>query len=619
MDNKSYFFEYVKKQAAELGVDINGDTRILDIESGKEEIDGTADESLDIIYDFSAFAQLCDKAAEAWIEECARILKPNGIFVAATKLSGLHIKYSYGEYLCFGKYEIDELLPHPIFVMQKDIGSGMTDEQLFVHRGEVVRLSSEIDSLKWQLYVANCQNDFVNSTLSWRMTKPCRWLGKNIRITAKKITPLRLLVKFLRSLHNDGLKYTLDEFRDVEHREKIATDLRVAKANSALNPSFVYVSEYQDNIDFSGYSTDVKALVFYLPQFHRIPENDRWWGEGFTEWTNTKKARPRFEGQYQPRIPHKDFGYYTLDSIGPIEKQVKLAKQHGIYGFCFYHYWFSGKRLLEKPVDLFLQNPQVDINFCICWANENWTRRWDGADKEILIEQEYLEDDPLRFIDDLKLYLDDPRYIRVDGKPVIIVYNPKEIKGAQQVFEKWRIRARENGIGEILIWVCNTHEYTAERLYLTPFVDASVEFPPHNSGSFAEYAYVYGENASRSGVWNYQTIVNIMKLKLGANKTGSKTLPLYRTATLGWDNTARKKVDSVCLSRYSLQGFYDWCGAIVDHTDRVFEKDKRFIFINAWNEWAEGTYLEPDEKYGYANINTFSKALFRLPLDNNGG
>jgi len=192
-------------------------------------------------------------------------------------------------------------------------------------------------------------------------------------------------------------------------------------------PTGSYHAWYEDNIDFSRHTTDIKAVAFHLPQFHQIPENDLWWGEGFTEWTNTKKARPLFNGHYQPREPHDDIGYYDLSDVETLRKQVRLARQHGIYGFCFYHYWFSGKRLLEKPLDILLENPDININFCLCWANENWTRRWDGKDRELLIEQKYEEQDPLKFIKDLETYLKDDRYIRVNGKPMLLIYKIPEI------------------------------------------------------------------------------------------------------------------------------------------------------------------------------------------------
>lgn len=207
-----------------------------------------------------------------------------------------------------------------------------------------------------------------------------------------------------------------------------------------------YNSVYEDNIDFSDKKTDIKTLVFYLPQFHTFKENDNWWGKGFTEWTNTKKSIPRFEGHYQPRVPHDDFGYYTLDNIETIEKQIKLAKEHGIYGFCYYYYWFSGKRLMEKPLDLFLKS-DIDFPFCLCWANENWTRSWDGLKNDILIKQDYDESDYKKFIKDIKKYVVDKRYIYIDSKPVIMIYNPKEIPNLKETVNNWRKYARKLGIG----------------------------------------------------------------------------------------------------------------------------------------------------------------------------
>ena len=375
-----------------------------------------------------------------------------------------------------------------------------------------------------------------------------------------------------------------------------------------------YESHYQENIDFSKYSTDVKALAFFLPQFHEIPENNEWWGKGFTEWVNTEKAVPRFKGHYQPRKPHKDIGYYDLGKIETLKKQVKLAKQHGIYGFCFYYYWFSGKRLLEKPIDMLLMNPEIDMPFCLCWANENWTRTWSGNHKDVLMAQEYSFEDRDKFIDDIKKYLDDKRYIRINGKPIIIVYNAGEIPDCNVTFDGWRKRAKEKGIGDILIWTCQTANHTAEELEIVDSIDAEVEFPPHNFWKYKEIVIKdLNLNGKSAFIYNYQKLVEVIREKISLNK--KEKVPVYRTSMMGWDNASRRKTEWTTFYAFSLKAFYNWTVTIISEARKKFREDERYIFINAWNEWAEGTYLEPDEEYGYANINTFSKAIFDIPFE----
>ena len=198
-----------------------------------------------------------------------------------------------------------------------------------------------------------------------------------------------------------------------------------------------YESFYEADEDFSTLKTDIKALAFYLPQFHTFPENDEWWGKGFTEWTNTRKAKPQYPSHYQPREPHKDIGYYDLSDWRTLDRQAKMIKKHGLYGLCIYHYWFSGKRLMEKPVDLLLEHPEIDLKFCLCWANENWTRTWDGMEKHVLISQKH-ENDDIDYIIDLKKYVMDPRYIRVNGEPLVLVYRPDSLPDAAKTFRRWR-------------------------------------------------------------------------------------------------------------------------------------------------------------------------------------
>jgi glycosyltransferase involved in cell wall biosynthesis/cell division protein FtsL len=446
-------------------------------------------------------------------------------------------------------------------------------------------LVSERAWLTSERYKLIIERDGLINSRSWRITKPLRNIGAFIR--RNKI--LYLFAKAVKSLKRNGIIKTL---------KKIITYKRRTVHLYSLD-ELAYKSEYQKNIDFSKQEPRAKAIAFYLPQFHAIPENDNWWGKGFTEWTNTRKARPMFEGHYQPHEPHKDFGYYNLTSVEILKKQAVLAKQHGIYGFCFYLYWFSGKRLLEKPLDLFLAHPEIDINFCLCWANENWTRVWDGEDKEILIQQEYSEEDPFKFINDIKKYVIDTRYIRINGEPVVLVYNPSRIPNAKETFIAWKKHALETGIGKIQIWITRAFDYTAENLNVADVVDAELEFPPNM------HHLVQNPIQHPTGkIFDYNEVVALYKQGM---KSEERKLPLFRTCMLGWDNVPRRVSGWTTFAGFSLDAFFEWASLLVNEASKTPDK---IFFVNAWNEWAEGTYLEPDKKYGYANINTLSKAIY---------
>ncbi len=392
---------------------------------------------------------------------------------------------------------------------------------------------------------------------------------------------------------------------------------RIANAKNGLikkkttnNPSVFhqesYISHFEKNKDYSDFNTDIKTLAFYLPQFHTIPENDKAWGKGFTEWTNTKPSKPRFDGHYQPREPHDDFGYYTLDNKETIAKQIVLAKQHKIYGFSFYYYWFSGKRLLEKPIDIFLKNKDLDFPFCLCWANGNWTKRWDGKEDDVIMAQPYKKDDPKRFIDDIKKYVSDPRYIKVDGKPIILVYNPGEVPDFKTTVEEWRKEARAIGIGEIQVWSYRSLFDDGTENY--KFVDAEFDFAP-NAFNLPEYKI----NSPDGLIYNYQTIVQSLE-EDSIYKNHLTIKPFYYSITTGWDNACRRKDKNYTVfANYNPEMFYNWARLVMEKIRNTYPEDRRFMFVNAWNEWAEGTYLEPDKKYGYTNINTLSKAILDLP------
>lgn len=422
--------------------------------------------------------------------------------------------------------------------------------------------------------------NMVNSK-SWNLTKPLRFIMKKL---------------------NNANKFKVEEVSSTDVITKKTTDeYRHDYKNLKSYDSF-----YQSDEDYSDLKTDIKALAFYLPQFHRFKENDEWWGKGFMEWTNTKKAKPHFEGHYQPREPHDDIGYYTLDNIETIKKQVELAKRHGIYGFCFYYYWFSGKRLMEKPVDLLLEHPEIDFPFCLCWANENWSRTWDGSDNDILIKQNYSKDDHFKFINDIKKYINDKRYIKVDGKPIILIYNPTQIPDLEDLIKDWRKCALEIGIGELLIWTKN--DLARDDFKNMEFSDAEFDFAPNGIGHPG--CMVTGLDTSKA--YDYTQMVSDIEHLYIEHFTPK---PFYYSCTMGWDNSARRKENYKIYYSYSLNAFYKWLRTIIYQTRYRNPEDRRFIFINAWNEWAEGTYLEPDKKYGYANINTLSRALFDLTLN----
>jgi len=470
-----------------------------------------------------------------------------------------------------------------------------TQNELHQTQNELHQTQNELHQTQNELHQTQNERNALLNSRSWRITKPLRSFTTFIR----RHMMLRLFVKGLLSIKRHGIKETLKKI--ITYRKR---HLQVITSFCALK----YESEYQENIDFSKYKPKVKAIAFYLPQFHAIPENDKWWGKGFTEWTNTRKAKPRFKGHYQPREPHKDIGYYNLTNVETLKKQAELAKQHGIYGFCFYFYWFSGKRLLEKPLDLLLEHPEIDINFCLCWANENWTRRWDGQDNEILMKQNYTDDDPFRFIEDIKKYVTDKRYIRIDGEPIILVYNPSKIPNVNNVFTMWREHAINSRIGKIKIFICRTYGHTAKGLNIIDNVDGEVEFPPNTN--FNLKSINTNLSINNGSVLNYKEFLASYKQKK-IIPTRLTTPPLFHTCMVAWDNTARKISGWTTFIGFSLKTFFEWVSLLVD--DAFKTKDQMF-FINAWNEWGEGTYLEPDKKYGYANINTFSKAIYGLPF-----
>lgn len=344
-----------------------------------------------------------------------------------------------------------------------------------------------------------------------------------------------------------------------------------------------------------------RVIAFYLPQFHPIPENDEWWGDGFTEWTNVRPAEPQFIGHYQPHVPHADIGYYDLRNRNTQLKQIELAKTYGINGFCFYYYWFGGKRLLETPIENYLADPGLDHPFCLCWANENWSRRWDGLESEVLLGQNHSPEDDLACIADLARFMRDSRYIRIDGKPLLLVYRPNLLPFPQETAARWRQWCRDNGIGEIYL------AYTQSFARVDPAeygFDAAVEFPPNNSSPPDLTRQVSLINQHSGRVYDWDIFV-----KNSENYT-DPGYTIFRSVCPGWDNTARRGSNGTAFVNNSPARYERWLENAINETIRSHPNfDERLIFVNAWNEWAEGAHLEPDEASGYSYLEATRRAL----------
>lgn len=349
----------------------------------------------------------------------------------------------------------------------------------------------------------------------------------------------------------------------------------------------------------------VKLIAFYLPQFHPFPENDVWWGKGFTEWTNVSKAVPQFEGHYQPHLPG-ELGFYDLRVPEVQERQVELAKQHGLYGFCFHYYWFSGKRLLEKPLDSFVNNPNINFPFCLCWANENWTRRWDGLDHDILIGQEHSYENDQKFIVDLVPYLKHRNYICINGRPLVVIYRAELMKDPKATLAYWREHCRNQGVGEPLFVAVEAFGVTnPEKLGF----DAGLEFPPLNRPYTGINEHISFYNPDYAGVvYDYRDMVieNVQPLK--------RQGVTFRGVTPGWDNEARKPGKGFSFIHSTPTFYQRWLEQVSLEQTRKFPQEERLIFINAWNEWAEGAHLEPDRKFGYGYLQATRDALENVAL-----
>ena len=362
----------------------------------------------------------------------------------------------------------------------------------------------------------------------------------------------------------------------------------------------------------------VKPIAFYLPQYHSFKENEEWYGRGFTEWTNVTKSVPMFTGHYQPHLPI-DVGFYNLDTTNIMHRQIELAKNYGIYGFSFYYYWFSGRKLMEKPIYNYLNDKSLDFPFCVCWACENWSKLWDGGNKELLVESELRENDHEQFWTDILPFMKDERYIRIDNKPVIIMYRPNKFdtKILQDFIVNIRNKAKQEGFEDLyLIWAITNDvasRYQNLNLELYGF-DACLEFPPHGfRGNVQKDKNIPAKKIR--GYVNPEMIGNIYDIeKFIMDRESIEPLysntNIYRGIFPMWDNAARKaKTGCLIFDKMTPSLYSKWLKDIINWTNKNKAESEQYVFINAWNEWAEGAHLEPDSKHGYAYLEKTYEAI----------
>jgi lipopolysaccharide biosynthesis protein len=341
-----------------------------------------------------------------------------------------------------------------------------------------------------------------------------------------------------------------------------------------------------------------RVLAFYLPQYHAVPENDLFWGEGFTDWVNVRAATPMFAGHRQPLAPSGELGHYDLHDPAVLKVQADLARAHGIDGLVFHHYWFDGRKVLDAPLNSWLADPSIDVPLALCWANEPWTRRWDGQPDDVLIPQTYGEGWAARFWDDISAALADPRYIRVDGKPMLVVYRIGEIPDAVGAIRVWRERARAAGHeGLYVAAVRPSREVAALRPDVVSGVDALISFPPGGDIQIESVLPVVPLPCGIEG-GDVMSYAAAFAEPLPVAAPGQP--PILPGVMPGWDNTARRGSDAYLFMGANPVSF---AGALRRRLPSArIPAAESMVFINAWNEWAEGAVIEPSARFGEANL-----------------
>lgn len=362
----------------------------------------------------------------------------------------------------------------------------------------------------------------------------------------------------------------------------------------------------------------VRAIAFHLPQFHPIPENDKWWGKGFTEWTNVVRARAIVPGQYQPHLP-ADLGFYDLRLPEARAAQAELAASYGIYGFCYYHYWFNGRTVLERPVDDIRKSGEPEFPFCLCWANENWTRRWDGQETDVLLEQRYSAADDVAHIRSLIPIFLDRRYIRIYGRPLFLIYRASQFPDPEKTTAIWRREAENAGLKGLFLVRVESHSECGDPR--TIGFDSSLEFQPR-------WSDLSGSRIFRTKWWHRRRfgtaepslfdnfVFEYEELVRAAFATPSPTYPRIPCVCPGWDNSARRKHGATIFVNSTPEIYERWLREVVNRRRNIVISrynsavtEDSLVFINAWNEWGEGNHLEPCQRWGRKYLEATRRVL----------
>ncbi|MDZ4728853.1 MAG: glycoside hydrolase family 99-like domain-containing protein [Xanthomonadales bacterium] len=363
------------------------------------------------------------------------------------------------------------------------------------------------------------------------------------------------------------------------------------------------------NLTMGTFNKVINLIAFYLPQFHPISENDEWWGKGFTEWTNVARSVPLFSGHNQPQLP-ADLGYYDLRVPEVREEQAKLARSFGITGFCYYHYWFQGHRLLNRPFDEVISSGNPDFPFCLCWANETWSRRWLGEERSILLQQTYSDQDDVEHARSLMPAFADHRQLRVDGRPVFLIYRPLDLPNPRKTCATLRDVSLKHGLPDPFLIGVNAHCRGTDARSLG--FDHTLDFRPQLG-------------ALPAALDESSTLARLMRnMKKGIPKPWLKVyeyeeavacmddfvsmVPTIPSVFVDWDNTPRRGERGIVIRNGSPEKFERILQSAIENSPRVGSSE-RFVFINAWNEWAEGNHLEPDLVNGHGYLQAVANAL----------